>query len=298
MPSRSKWGARALVVLLLSLTSAAQAAPRNEAVANAHIGGVCCNPFDFTLGVDPLDTNFDLERDTGVMDPALASASVISQVIDSTRPSGWLFRRQSAAKAEARAGVLKAEAIAGYFADGFRTFESVTARAVASFEDVLRINGSGLGSIDVSVAFRVSGALSGAPSTSFALGVLSVQGSQVIDFRNSDAGSTGAYTCTSSAGAATCQGEVTLRLPVNTDLSISGHLGVVASAVGSPGRDNASALYSRTAFAHLTLLTPGFELVSQSGHDYASPVPEPSAWGAMLAGLAVIALAVSRRRTL
>ncbi len=282
--------------LLLSLVGPAQAAYRTESVANAHIGGVCCNPFDFTLGIDPADPGYDLERDIGVDEGALASASVISQVIDGTRPSGWLYRRQSLATAQADAGVLKAVATAGYFTDGFRTFESVTARAVASFDDVLRIKGPGSGSTDVSVAFRVSGALGGAPFSSFAMAGLSLQGRQLIDFRNDEAGSIGRYTCSASGGSVTCLGEVTLRLPVNTDLPISGYLGVIASAVGSPGRDNASAQYGNTAFVQVSLLSPGFSLVSESGHDYTSLVPEPAAWAAMLAGLVVVGGLLGRSR--
>lgn len=282
--------------LLLAVAVPAQAAYRTEVMANAHIGGVCCNPFDATLGIDPSDPGHDLERDIGVNEPALASASVISQVIDSTRPSGWLYRRQSAASAQAEAGVLKAVATAGYFTDGFRTFESVTARAVASFDDVLRIKGPGSGSTDVSVAFRVSGALGGAAFSSFAMAGLDLLGSRLIDFRNSEAGSIGSYTCTTSGASATCDGEVTLRLPVNTDLPISAHIGVVASAVGSPGRDNASAQYGHTAFVQVSLLSPSFSLVSESGHDYASPVPEPAAWAAVLSGLLGLAATVRAAR--
>jgi len=287
------WAAAAL---LLSWAGPAQADYRTEVMANAHIGGVCCSPFDVTVGIDPTDPGYDLERDIGVNESASASASVLSQVIDGTRPSGWLYRRQSLATAQADAGVLKAVATAGYFTDGFRTFESVTARAVASFDDVLRIEGAGSGSTDVSVAFRVSGALGGAPFSSFAMAGLSLQGRQLIDFRNDETGSIGRYTCTGSGGSVTCQGEVTLRLPVNTDLPISGYLGVIASAVGSPGRDNASAQYGNTAFVQVSLLSPGFSLVSESGHDYASVVPEPSAWAAMLAGLMVVGGMRSRSR--
>lgn len=281
----------ATAALLLSLVGPAQAAYRTEAVANAHVGGVCCNPFQVTTGPEPFH---DLEEDIGVNEPAQAAASVIDQVIDGTRPSGWLYRRQSLATAEAGAGVLKAVATAGFFADGYRTFESVTARAVARFDDVLRIERSGPGpsSTDVSVAFLVSGALGGADRTSFAMAGLSLQGSPLIEFRNDAAGSTGTYTCNEAGGSVTCQGEVTLRLLVNTDLPISGYLGVVASAVGSPGRDNASAHYGHTAFVQVSLLSPGYTLVSESGHDYASAVPEPATWAAMLAGL--LGLAVVR----
>lgn len=291
-PSRARgmalwlWGGAGAV--LLSLAGPAQAVYRTEAVANAHIGGTCCSPFDFTVGIDPTDPGYDLERDIGLGESAQASASVISQVLDSTRPSGWLYRRQSLATAQAQAGVLKAEATAGYFVDGFRTFESVTARAVASVGDVLHFAGPS-GSVDLSLAFRVSGALGGAAFTSFAMGGLDIQGRNVIEFRNTEAGSGGSYTCHASGGAVTCQGEVTLRLPANTDLAMTSYLAVVASAVGSPGRDNASALYGRTAFVEVTLLSPGFSLISESGHDYASPVPEPAAWAAMLAGLAGLA---------
>lgn len=285
----SLWAA---AVLLFGLTGPAQAAYRTEVMANAHIGGVCCNPLDVTLGIDPADPGYDLERDIGVNESAQAAASVLSQVIDGTRPSGWLYRRQSLATAQADAGVLKAVATAGYFTDGFRTFESVTARAVASFDDVLRIEREGSGSTNVSVAFRVSGALGGAAFSSFAMAGLSLQGSQLIDFRNDEAGSVGRYTCSGAGGAVTCQGEVTLRLPVNTDLPISGYLGVIASAVGSPGRDNASAHYGHTAFVQVSLLEPGHSLISESGHDYASVVPEPAAWAAMLSGL--LGLAVVR----
>lgn len=281
----------ATAALLLSWVGPAQAAYRTEAVANAHIGGVCCNPFQFTTGPEPFH---DLEQDIGVNEPSQAVASVIDQVIDGTRPSGWLYRRQSLATAEAGAGVLKAVATAGFFADGYRTFESVTARAVARFDDVLRINGSGSGSADAVVAFHVSGALGGAAFTSFAMAGLSLQGSQLIDFRNDTAGSAGSYTCNEAGGSVTCQGEVTLRLPVNTDLPISGYLGVIASAVGSPGRDNASAHYGHTAFVQVSLLSPGHSLSSESGHDYASAVPEPAAWAAMLAGLLALALIRAR----
>lgn len=279
----------AAAALLLSPVGPAQAAYRTEAVANAHIGGVCCNPFQHTTGPEPF---YDLEQDIGVNEPSQADASVIDQVIDGTRPSGWLYRRQSLATAEAGAGVLKAVATAGFFADGFRTFESVTARAVASFDDVLRIKreGPGPGSTDVSVAFHVSGALGGADRTSFAMAGLSLLGNPLIEFRNDAPGSTGSYTCNELGSWVTCQGEVTLRLLVNTDLPISGYLGVVASAVGSPGRDNASAHYGHTAFVQVSLLSPGYTLESDSGHDYASAVPEPEAWAAMLAGLIALAL--------
>lgn len=288
----------AAAALLLSLADPAQAAYRTEAGANAHIGGVCCNAFQFTTGPEP---SHDLEQDIGVNEPAQAAASVIDQVIDSTRPSGWLYRRQSLATAEAGAGVLKAVATAGFFADGYRTFESVTARAVARFDDVLRIKGPGSGSTDVVVAFHVSGALGGADRTSFAMAGLNLQGNPLIEFRNDTAGSTGSYTCSEAGGSVTCQGEVTLSLPIDTDLPISGYLGVVASAVGVPGRDNASAHYGHTAFVQVSLLSPGYSLISDSGHDYASPVPEPEAWAAMLAGLlglAVVRGAARRSRPL
>lgn len=283
-PRAVLWAAAAL---LLSVVGTAKAAYTTEAVANAHIGGVCCNPFQFTTGLEPFH---DLAQDNGVNEPSQADASVIDQVIDGTRPSGWLYRRQSLATAASSAGVLKAVATAGFFTDGFRTFDSVTARAVARFDDVLRIKGAGSGSADVVVAFHVSGALGGAPFTSFATAGLSLQGSPLIDFRNDTAGSVGAYTCHGSGGSVTCQGEVTLRLPVNTDLPISGYLGVIASAVGAPGRDSASAHYGHTALVQVSLLSPGFSLQSDSGHDYASAVPEPETWAAMLAGLIALAL--------
>lgn len=285
----------AVATLGAVLPEVAEAAHVTESVANAHVGGVCCNPFDFTLGIDPTDPLYDLAREGPVAGPSEASASVLRQELDSSRPSGWLYRQQSAAWARSEAGVLRAEASAGYFTDGFRTFDSVTARAVARFEDVLRVEGSGSGSVDVALVFRVSGALGGVLNSAYAMGGLSLLGSSVIDFRQADPGAVSRYTCHSVLGAGDCLGQIILRLPANTDLPMSGYLGVVASAVGVPGRDNASAHFGRTAFVEVAVLTPGFTLRSDSGYEYASAVPEPATWALLLAGSAMVSACSARR---
>ena len=57
--------------------------------------------------------------------------------------------------------------------------------------------------------------------------------------------------------------------------------------------------YSNTANFYADSLTPGVSLVSASGHDYASPVPEASSclsFGGLLVGLGGMAVRIRRRR--
>jgi len=75
--------------------------------------------------------------------------------------------------------------------------------------------------------------------------------------------------------------------------------GVVQPSMNTPLSSgfNGSVDASNSAHTYMSVLTPGVSLISDSGHDYTpSPVPEPSAYAMMLAGLALVGAAVKRRR--
>ncbi len=238
----------------------------------------------------------DLEEAANTGSSSFANATTIDQQLDSGRPSGVLYRRQSLGEASASAGVLKAVATAGFFADGYQTGSFIDARSTASFSDVLTVFRPGARQATVQVTYAVSGSLFGSPNFVNASGQLDVGNSPVINFTNSTSLGAGAYTCSNGGAASPCFGIVELTLPTNTQISLRGSLSVFARASGQLNRGNSSAQYGNTGLVYLSSADPEVQLFTQSGYTYLAPVPEAHSWCLLLAGLASLGVVTRYRR--
>lgn len=257
----------------------------NVAGATAGLNISCCNPFGPSL--DEVSTT------TGV---ASNSMSFYDQALDATTESGFLFRRGANAEVSASPGLLRASVDASYFLGrpDLRIPIVVGAAAVASFSDTLRPVGPGFGLTPVTFQLSVSGGLSGAAT---AQSFLSVNSSRAIvefqdDFRNGPQ-----YFCGTGFSCFDTN-KVTILLPANTDFTLAGALGVIASARGDPINLNSIATYENTGRFFVTVDDPRYRLISESGFDYSpSPVPEPESLWFFAVGLMGLAarFVVSRR---
>jgi hypothetical protein len=241
---------------LLSASSSAQAYSTSvEASASAG------NALDSELNVD---ANIDL--------PSTASALATYE--------GYA----ASAFASADTGVLKAYAAASVESGT----SSSSAAAKSIFSDTIRLNGTdNTRFVPILLNFRVEGGISGPGGAS---GFVELGGSHgKIDFAQSYY-SAPAFTCgTWSGDTGACDGAAIFSLRTNTDISITGILRVAAGADGylglfDPFRKRSQVDFSHTARTFISVLDPNYQLISQSGHNYA-PVPVPPALLLFVTGL-------------
>lgn len=222
---------------------------------------------------------------------SFTSDSFIYQVFGPSPTSQWTRRLQALGTASASPGVLKTSASAGAFIDAPSGIFSSSGLAEAGFTDSFTIRGSGSRPwIDLTLHYHVSGGLGG---EAFAEGGLFLnQGGafldrdQFISFTETQ-NSPRYFNCLGS----TCSGTLTLpQMYVGTTYFIKAYLKVHASAVEENNLgfgNSSSADYSNTGKIFLSLSDPNYQLVTNSGFNYA-PVPSPASFWLFGSGLLVM----------
>jgi hypothetical protein len=254
-------------------------APLPSLAATLNVAGVtagenvsCCNPFGPSL--------VEVSNAIGA---ATNSRSFYDQALDATTESGFLFRRGANAEASALPGVLRANVDASYFLGrpDLRIPVTVGAVAVASFSDTLRVAGPGFGLKPVTFQLSASGGRSGASTAQAFLSVNSDRA--IVEFLDTFPNGP-QYFC--KTGFSCLDNQVTIMLPANTNFTLAGTLGVVASARGDPINLNSTATYGNTGRFFVTVDDPQYRLISESGFDYSpTPVPEPGSLWLLAVGL-------------
>jgi hypothetical protein len=227
---------------------------------------------------------FDRQKDANTNKDSATSASIIYEQINPY--GGYNYRIQSLGTASAGEGVLKVYAGAGWTAGNSYT---VSAKADAAFTDPFRIRGPAASNklVDVLLTLNMH---SGTSGNTQAAGELWVDRNQYISYQQSTLSPASFYCAWPFSGA--CDGNMIVKLPVNTTLSLSAAIAVQAAANSS--QPSSTADYSHTASIWLKIMDPDYQLISDSGHSYAAPVPLPAAgW---LFGGGLVALMLGSRR--
>ncbi|MDO9162209.1 MAG: PEP-CTERM sorting domain-containing protein [Methylococcaceae bacterium] len=217
-----------------------------------------------------------------------AYASVYDQGFDANTESGYSYRRQAIASADASPGILKAYASAGYFLDGPNPPNNLGVVGVgnAEFTDTFSIFSSKF-FVDINIEYHLSGSLQGLAKVKGGLRISSYANTFNINASEAFA-SPLQFDCSSNISS--CTGKATISVPANWDISISGFLEVLAAANTDPNTHkygDALANFGNTARIFISPVDPRNRIVSSSGFNY-SPVPLPaSIWlfGSALMGL-------------
>ena len=264
--------------LVLTYSSVSSAAYTTYAEAQATLG----NHNAFLS--DSLSPWFDRDKDANIDKDSFTSASIVYQKVDSY--GVYEYRVQSLGTASAGKGVLKTYAGAGWTAGYGYT---VSAKADAAFTDPFRIRGPAASNklVDVLLTLNMH---SGTSGNTQAAGALWVDNNQYIEYQQSILSPASFYCAWPVSGA--CDGNMIVKLPVNTTLSLSAAIAVQAAANSS--QPSSTADYSHTASIWLKIMDPDYQLISDSGHSYAAPVPLPAA--AWLFGGGLVALMRGSRR--
>ncbi|MCQ8116473.1 hypothetical protein [Methylomonas rosea] len=247
--------------LVLSYSSLSSASYTTYAEAQATLG----NQNQYLS--NPLSPSFDRHKDTNIDKDSSTSASVVYQKIDSY--GVYEYRVQSLGTASAGKGVLKAYAGAGWTAgDGY----TVSAKADAGFTDPFRIRGPAASNklVDVLLTLNMHSGTSGNTQAS---GELWVNNNRYISYQQSTLSPPSFYCAWPVSGA--CDGNMIVKLPVNTTMSLSAAIAVQAAAASN--QPSSTADYSHTASIWLSVLDANYQLISDSGFSYAAPVPLPGA---------------------
>jgi hypothetical protein len=231
---------------------------------------------------NPLSPWFDRHKDANTDKDSAASASIIYQQINPF--GGYNYRIQALGTASAGEGVLKTYAGAGWTAGNF----GVSALADAGFTDPFRIEGPAASNklVDVLLTLNIGGGTIGNTQVSSGLWI---NNNSYISFNQTTLSPASFYCAWPISGA--CDGSMTVKLPVNTQMTLSAAIAVQAAA-GS-NQPSSMADYSHTANIWLKVLDPDYQLITDSGHAYAAPVPLPAA--AWLFGSGLLALIGSFR---
>lgn len=232
---------------------------------------------------NPLSPWFDRHRDANTDKDSATSASIIYQQINPS--GGYNYRIQALGSASAGEGTLKTYAGAGWTAGNF----AVSAMADAGFTDPFRIKGPAASNklVDVLLTLNIGGGTIGNTQVSSGLWI---NNNKYIEFYQSTLSPPAFYCAWPVSGS--CDGSMTVKLPVNTTLSLSAAIAVQAAANSS--QPSSTADYSHTANIWLKIMDPDYQLISDSGHSYAAPVPLPTA--AWLFGGGLVALIRGVRR--
>lgn len=217
-----------------------------------------------------------------------AYASVYDQGFDANTESGYSYRRQAIASADASPGILRAYASAGYFLDGPNPPNNLGVVGVgnAEFTDTFSIFSSKF-FVDINIEYHLSGSMQGLAKVKGGFWISSYDDTFSINASEAIA-SPLKFDCSSNINS--CTGKATVSVPANWDISISGFLEVLAAANSDPNSQkygDAIANYGNTARIFISPVDPRQRIVSSSGFDY-SPVPLPaSVWlfGSALLGL-------------
>lgn len=246
--------------LVLTYSSMSGAAYTTYAEAQATIG----NSNSFMS--NSLSPWFDRHKDANTDKDSATSASIIYQQINPF--GGYNYRIQALGTASAGEGVLKTYAGAGWTAGNF----GVSAKADAAFTDSFRIQGPAASNklVDVLLTLNMH---SGTLGNTQASGELWVNNNRYISYQQSTLSPASFYCAWPVSGA--CDGSMTVKLPVNTTLSLSAAIAVQAAADFI--HPSSTADYSHTANIWLKIMDPDYQLISDSGHSYAAPVPLPAA---------------------
>lgn len=204
-----------------------------------------------------------------------AYGSVYDQGFDANTESGYSYRRQAIALADARPGILKAYASAGYFLDGPNPPNNLGVVGVgnAEFTDTFSIFSSKF-FVDINIEYHLSGSMQGLAKVKGGLRVSSYDDTFNINASEAIA-SPLKFDCSSNINS--CTGKATVSVPANWDISISGFLEVLAAANSDPNSQkygDAIANYGNTARIFISAVDPRNKIVSGSGFDY-SPVSVP-----------------------
>lgn len=264
--------------LVLTYSSLSGAAYTTYAEAQATLG----NSNSFMS--NPLSPWFDRHKDANTDKDSATSASIIYQQINPF--GGYNYRIQALGTASAGEGVLKTYAGAGWTAGNF----AVSALADAGFTDPFRIQGPAASNklVDVLLTLSIGGGTIGNTQVSSGLWI---NNNKYIDFYQSTLSPATFYCAWPVSGA--CDGSMTVKLPVNTTLSLSAAIAVQAAANSS--QPNSTADYSHTANIWLKVLDPDYQLFSDSGHSYAAPVPLPAAIWLFGGGLVALMQGIRRK---
>ncbi|MDT4290905.1 PEP-CTERM sorting domain-containing protein [Methylomonas sp. MO1] len=223
-----------------------------------------------------------------------AYGSVYDQGFDANTESGYSYRRQAIASADASPGILKAYASAGYFLDGPHPNNlGVVGVANAEFTDTFSIFSSKL-FVDINIEYHLSGSLQGLAKVKGGLKISSYDDTFNINASEALA-SPLQFNCSSNINS--CTGKATVSVPANWDISISGFLEVLAAANTDESHKYGDALanYGNTARIFISPVDTRQRIVSSSGFDY-SPVPLPaSVW---LFGSGILGLLFRLRKPL
>ncbi|WP_152428996.1 PEP-CTERM sorting domain-containing protein [Methylomonas sp. MK1] len=223
-----------------------------------------------------------------------AYGSVYDQGFDANTESGYSYRRQAIASADASPGILKAYASAGYFLDGPHPNNlGVVGVGNAEFTDTFSIFSSKL-FVDINIEYHLSGSLQGLAKVKGGLKISSYDDTFNINASEALA-SPLQFNCSSNINS--CTGKATVSVPANWDISISGFLEVLAAANTDESHKYGDALanYGNTARIFISPVDTRQRIVSSSGFDY-SPIPLPaSVW---LFGSGILGLLFRLRKPL
>jgi hypothetical protein len=230
---------------------------------------------------------FDRHKDANIDKESSTLASIIYEKINEY--GEYQYRIQALGTATARQGVLKAYAGAGWTA-GFGY--TVSAMADAAFTDPFTIKGPAASNklVDVMLILNMDG---GSIGNTQATGGLWVNNDRYISYNQSTLSPAAFYCAWPVSGA--CDGTMTVKLPVNTRMNLSAAIAVQAAAAWN--QPSSMADYSHTANIWLSVLDPDYQLITDSGHGYAAPVPLPAVGWLFGAGLLAL-IGCSRRQAI